>query len=77
MEVHRNDLKNIDFDNDWKCYCQLVSEKIKEENMITAANNADTNHRWSSIDLPHIVDMNKSRKFNKWWYCKRFDCIYR
>jgi hypothetical protein len=46
--------------------------------MFTAAHNLDTNHRWSSIDLPHIVDMNKSRKFKKttlykWWYCKRFD----
>ena len=78
MEAHKEDLTNIDFDNDWKCYCQLASEEINEENMVTAAQNVDTNHRWSSIDLPHIVDMNKSRKSKettlyKWWYCKQFD----
>jgi hypothetical protein len=69
MEADRDDLTNIDFDNDWKCYFQLASE----ENMMIAAHNVDKNHRWSSIGLPHLVDMNKSRKFNKWWYCKRFD----
>ncbi|CAF1422621.1 unnamed protein product [Rotaria sp. Silwood1] len=75
MEAHQEDLTNINFDTDWQCYCQLTNE----ENMVTTAHNADINHGWSSINLPHILDINKSRKFKetnlyRWWYCKQFDC---
>ena len=78
METHREDLTNVDFDNDWKCYCQLASEEINEENMVAAVYHEDTDHSWSSINLPHTINMNKSRKFKernfyKWWYYKQFD----
>jgi hypothetical protein len=80
MEKDREDLTNIDFDNDWKCYCQLSSDKADEKTIVSSSNHVDADHRWSSVELPHITDMIKHEKpketsLCKWWYCKQFDWI--
>ncbi|CAF4150490.1 unnamed protein product [Adineta steineri] len=78
MAASREDLTNIEFDNDWKCYCQQANEEMNEENMVAAIHHGDINHCSSLIDLPHIININQSRQFKetnsyKWWYYKQFD----
>ncbi|CAF1488305.1 unnamed protein product, partial [Adineta steineri] len=78
MAASREDLTNIEFDNDWKCYCQQANEEMNEENMVAAIHHGDINHCSSLIDLPHIININQSSQFKetnsyKWWYYKQFD----
>ncbi|CAF1210538.1 unnamed protein product [Adineta steineri] len=74
MEAHKNDLTNIDFNNDWKCYCQLASEEIDQESMIAVVHNIVTDPCWSSINLPHIKKFEEIN-LHKWLYYKKFDWI--
>ncbi|CAF2518553.1 unnamed protein product, partial [Rotaria sp. Silwood2] len=39
MAVDSKDLTNIDFDHDWKCYCQQSNDKTDEKTIISIANN--------------------------------------
>lgn len=76
MMKNSNDLTNINFDSNWKCYYQFSSDKM----MVSAANNFETDHRWSSVELPHIDVMIKRQKHEElnsyqWWYCKEFNGI--
>jgi hypothetical protein len=48
--------------------------------MVLAADNFETDHRWSSVELPHITVMIKRQKHEEinsyqWWYCKQFNGI--
>jgi hypothetical protein len=74
MAINNKDLTNIDFSSDWKCYCQQSNDKTDEKTIVSTANNINSNSRWSSIELPHIIDVVKRDKHSfKWWYCKQFD----
>lgn len=78
MEKDTKDLTIIKFDNEWRCFNQLSTDDIDENTMVSIINNIDTNHHWSSVQLPHILDMNKQNNYkvlnsSKWWYCKQFD----
>ncbi|CAF3700402.1 unnamed protein product [Adineta steineri] len=71
MAENSKDLTNIDFDNDWKCYCQESNNKTNEKTILS---NAATDQGWSSIELPHIINTSQSTNNSyKWWYCKQFD----
>ncbi|CAF0746962.1 unnamed protein product [Adineta steineri] len=71
MAENSKDLTNIDFDNDWKYYCQESNNKTNEKTILS---NAATDQSWSSIELPHIINTNQStNNCYKWWYCKQFD----
>jgi len=76
MMANSNNLTNIDFDSNWKCYYQFSNDKT----MVSTANNFETDHRWSSVELPHIAVMIKQQKHEEinsyqWWYCKEFNGI--
>ena len=78
MTKDNNDLTIINFDHDWKCYHQISADNVDEEPMILVVNDIHPDHRWSSVELPHINDMNKQEKnksmyLSKWWYWKQFD----
>ncbi|CAF1234226.1 unnamed protein product [Rotaria sp. Silwood1] len=74
MAVDNKDLTNIDFDHDWKCYCQQSNDKTDGKTIISMVNNINTDQCWSSIELPHIINtVNNDRRSCKWWYCKKFD----
>ncbi|CAF0924905.1 unnamed protein product [Adineta steineri] len=71
MAENSKDLSNIDFDNDWKCYCQESNNKTNEKTILS---NASTDQDWSPIELPHIINTSQSiNNSYKWWYCKQFD----
>lgn len=71
MAVNKKDLINIDFGNQWKCYCQISSDEIDEKTIVSTANNLISYQYWSAVELPHIIDHTKP--FCKWWYYKQFD----
>ncbi|CAF1105142.1 unnamed protein product [Rotaria sordida] len=74
MAVNNEDLININFDHDWKCYCQQSNDKTDGKTIISNAHNINTDQRWSSIELPHISNtVSNDRRPYKWWYCKKFD----
>jgi hypothetical protein len=73
MATNSNDVIDIDFNNDWKYYCQNSNEKIDERTIISTTNNIDTDKRWTSIELPHLIDKSSTKKSNKYWYRKQFD----
>jgi len=66
--MNDKDLTNIDFDNDWKYYYQQSNDKTDKKTIISTANNSNLDQRWSSIQLPHLID-----RFGKCWYRKKFD----
>lgn len=73
MAVNNMSLTNIGFDNEWKYYCQTSNDRTDDETIISAANNSISYHQWSSVKLPHIIDVTNSSC--KWWYCKQFDWV--
>ncbi|CAF3658202.1 unnamed protein product [Rotaria sp. Silwood1] len=74
MVTNLKDLTYIDFNNDWKCYCQQSNDKTDEKTIVTTANNNNIDQYWSPIELPHIIDTIKHDKRScKWWYRKHFD----
>ncbi|CAM4793077.1 unnamed protein product [Rotaria magnacalcarata] len=74
MAADNQDLKSIDFDHDWKCYCQQLNDDINVETIVTTANNIHTNQCWSSVELPHRIDIGDDNKQSyKWWYYKKFE----
>jgi len=76
MLTNPKNLTYIDFDNDWKCYCQQPNDRTDEKAIVSAANNINIDQYWSSIELPHIIDTIKPDKWScKWWYRKQFDWI--
>ncbi|CAF4657311.1 unnamed protein product, partial [Rotaria sp. Silwood2] len=76
MVTNSKDLTYIDFNNDWKCYCQQSNDKTDEKTIVTTANNNNIDQYWSPIELPHIIDRIKYNKRPcKWWYRKHFDWI--
>lgn len=67
-------LKNIDFNHDWKFYCQTVNDLVDVKTILLSANNSHIDQHWTAITLPHIIDTIKDNKRSfKWWYCKKFD----
>ena len=77
MQVDHQDSININFDTDWKGYCQYSNDRTDERTMILAANDTTKDDRWLSIRLPHITGMNENHKHQglssyEWWYCKQF-----
>ena len=74
MALNSKDLTNIDFNNDWICYCQQSSDKTDEKTIVSTASNLSTDQRWTATELPHIIDVVKRDKHScKWWYRKQFD----
>jgi len=73
MAVNNKDLTNIDFNNDWKCYCQQFDDKTDEKTIVSAANNNNADQSWSPVELPHIIDV--VQRSSIWWYRKQFDWI--
>jgi hypothetical protein len=71
MAVNNKTLTNINFDNDWKCYCQQSDDKTDEKTIVSTADNNNTDPSWSPIELPHIIDVVKHSCI--WWYRKQFD----
>ena len=71
-----NDLINIDFDTNWKCFYQSFNEKNIENTLISIPNNFQTDQQWTSVDLPHLTPLTK-QKINsyQWCYSKQFNGI--
>ena len=63
---------NINFDQNWN-YCQR--RVTTNDESVHAIDNAD----WSSVDLPHLVAINRKYTVNnnqqRWWYRKQFQLI--
>jgi hypothetical protein len=68
MAVNKKDLTSINFDTDWKCYCQQSNDKTNEKMIVS---NVSIDQRWSSVELPHVTDV--IQHSCKWWYRKQFD----
>ncbi|CAF2655037.1 unnamed protein product [Rotaria sp. Silwood2] len=74
METNPKDLTYIDFNNDWKCYCQQSNDNTDEKTIVSNANNINIDQDWSSIELPHIIDtIQRNKRSCKWWYRKQFE----
>jgi hypothetical protein len=73
MAMNNKDLTNINFDHDWKCYCQQSNDKTDKKTIVSLANNNNTNQNWFPIVLPHIIDV--AERSCKWWYRKQFDWL--
>lgn len=78
--ANSNDLANIEFDSNWKCYCQSSNDKSSRNIMISTINNCEINQCWTAVDLPHITATSKRPKSEEmnsyqWWYYKQFNGI--
>ena len=73
MATDDQDWTNINFDNDWVCYCQQSTDQTDETTIISTVNNIHTDLRWSPVQLPHIINtFNYDKQICKWWYSKQF-----
>ncbi|CAF3767725.1 unnamed protein product [Adineta steineri] len=71
-------MTNMNFNSDWQCYQQTV-DRI-DDIAISPLTIMPDDHEWLSIELPHIVDIDKQNsdsciKIHNWWYRKNFNGI--
>ena len=81
MQIDNKDLTNVEFDSDWRCYCQHSNDRTDEQSMLLAANDLEKNDRWPSIRLPHITGFTEKHKHHEtglcqWWYAKQFAWMF-